>query len=63
MCSLNPPFRAKSMQGLFKSVLSGMYPKLPQHYSDELCQVVKLLLQVNPAKRPSCEQLLSHPYI
>lgn len=29
MCALAPPFRAKSMKGLFNSVLSGMYPKLP----------------------------------
>ena len=36
MCALNPPFRAKSMKGLYNSVLSGMYPKLPQHYSEEL---------------------------
>jgi len=58
MCALNPPFRAKSMKGLYNSVLSGSYPKLPSHYSDELNQMIKLLLQVNPARRPSCEKLL-----
>ena len=58
MCSLNPPFRAKSMKGLYNSVLSGMYPKLPQHYSEELSSLIKILLNVNPAKRPSCEKLL-----
>ena len=63
MCALNPPFRAKSMKGLYNSVLSGMYPKLPSHYSEELSQIIKLLLQVNPAKRPSCEQLLQHEYV
>jgi NIMA (never in mitosis gene a)-related kinase len=55
MCSLNPPFRAKSMNGLYNSVVSGMYPKLPSIYSDELSSIIKLLLQVNPAKRPSCD--------
>lgn len=55
MCSLNPPFRAKSMNGLYNSVLSGQYPRLPQHISDELSSIIKTLLQVNPAKRPSCE--------
>ena len=29
MAALNPPFRAQNMDGLFKAVLSGMYPKLP----------------------------------
>ena len=55
MCSLNPPFRAKSMKGLYNSVLSGSYPKLPQHYSIELSNIIKSLLAVNPVKRPSCE--------
>ena len=63
MCALNPPFRAKSMKGLYNSVLSGMYAKLPLHYSDQLNQVIKLLLQVNPTRRPSCDQLLQHEYI
>ena len=60
MCALNPPFRAKSMKGLYNSVLSGMYPKLPQNYSEDLSKMIKLLLQVNPAKRPNCDQLLQH---
>ena len=51
------------MKGLYNSVLSGMYPKLPQHYSEELSQIIKLLLQVNPVKRPNCEQLLNHEFI
>jgi len=55
MCSLNPPFRAKSMNGLYNSVVSGMYPKLPAIYSGELSSIIKLLLQVNPTKRPSCD--------
>lgn len=63
MCSLNPPFRAKSMKGLYNSVLSGMYPKLPQHYSTELSSLIKMLLAVNPTKRPSCEKLLQHESI
>lgn len=63
MCSLNPPFRAKSMKGLYNSVLSGAYPKLPSHYSEELCSIIKMLLAVNPQKRPSCEQLLQHESI
>jgi NIMA (never in mitosis gene a)-related kinase len=55
MTTLNPPFKAVNMDGLFRAVLSGSYPKIPDHYSNELSLVIKHLLQVVPAKRPSCD--------
>lgn len=33
MCALKPPFRADDMEGLFNKVTSGIYPKIPSHYS------------------------------
>lgn len=51
------------MQGLYKTVLSGMYPKIPDSYSEDLARVIKLLLQVDPSKRPACEQILAHPLV
>lgn len=29
MCALKPPFRAEDMQGLYKKVLKGQFPKIP----------------------------------
>jgi NIMA (never in mitosis gene a)-related kinase len=58
MTTLNPPFKAVNMDGLYRAVLSGSYPKIPDHYSFELSKVIRHLLQVNPAKRPSCDQIL-----
>ena len=60
MASLNPPFRAANMNSLYKVVQSGIYPKLPQHYSDDLAKIIKLMLQTNPIKRPSCDQILDN---
>ena len=60
MATLNPPFRAANMDSLYKTVLSGNYPKLPAHYSDDLQKVIRLLLSVNPIKRPSCDQILEY---
>lgn len=59
MTTLNPPFKAINMDGLYRAVLSGSYPKIPEHYSDELSKVIRHLLQVDPLKRPSCEQILT----
>ena len=49
------------MKGLYQRVMKGVYPKVPPHYSSDLSTILGQLLQVNPDKRPSCEQLLHMP--
>lgn len=61
--TLKPPFRAEDMQGLYKKVLRGIYPKIPSTYSQELSQMIRSLLQVSPQLRPSCEKILEMPVI
>lgn len=61
--SLKPPFRAEDMQGLFKKVLKGIYPKIPNVFSQELASLVKSMVQVSPQMRPSCEKILEMPSI
>lgn len=58
MATTKTPFRATNMKTLFNKVLSGVYPKIPPTYSGELASVIKGLLNLNPALRPSCEQIL-----
>ena len=33
LCALVPPFRADDMQGLYKKVIKGKYPRIPDHFS------------------------------
>jgi len=61
MLALRPPFRADDMEGLYRKVLRGQYPRIPHHYSNDLSEVVSLLLQVNPRHRPSVHELLEMP--
>lgn len=42
--TLKPPFRADDMQGLYKKVLRGVYPKIPNVYSSDLANLVKALI-------------------
>lgn len=42
--TLKPPFRADDMQGLYKKVLRGIYPKIPNNYSSDLAHLVKTLI-------------------
>jgi NIMA (never in mitosis gene a)-related kinase len=46
MVTLKPPFRANDMNGLYKRVLKGVYPKIPNTYSQDLANMIKILLQV-----------------
>ena len=53
LTALSPPFTAKDMQGLYKCVLKGVYPKIPAQFSNDLSEMIKALLQVDPKNRPT----------
>lgn len=59
--TLRPPFRADDMAGLYRKVLRGVYSKIPDHFSQELADVTKQLVQVNAQLRPTCAQILQMP--
>jgi NIMA (never in mitosis gene a)-related kinase 1/4/5 len=44
MASLKPPFRALNMEGLYKKVVRGIYERIPAAYSQELSNMIALLL-------------------
>ena len=53
MTTLKPPFRSEDMEGLYKKVTRGLYPRIASHYSQDLNNLIRCLLQVSPALRPS----------
>ena len=61
MVTLKPPFQAEDMQGLYKKILKGQFPKTPEHFSSDINTMLKVMIQVNPKKRPTCVQLIEHP--
>lgn len=63
MTTLDPPFKAEDMEGLFKAVTLGVYPPINTKYSKELAHIIKLMLQQKPKSRPSAEKILSSALI
>lgn len=63
MTTLKPPFRAEDMEGLYKKVIRGYYPRIPGHFSQDLSNIIRALLQVTPHLRPSCEKILQYPAV
>jgi NIMA (never in mitosis gene a)-related kinase len=53
--TLKPPFEAPDLQTLFKKVCKGSFQKIPRHYSSDLTLILKLMLQVKPENRPTCD--------
>lgn len=54
MITLRPPFRAENMEGLYNKVIKGQFSKISDRYSNDLHEIVRLLIQVQPEARPSC---------
>ena len=63
MLALRPPFRAENMDKLYNKVIKGEYGKISERYSDDIKEIIKLLLKVNPKERPTCFQILNHDLI
>jgi|JFJP01.1.fsa_nt_gi serine/threonine protein kinase len=63
MAYLKPPFRAESMEGLYKRVVKGTYQRLPGHYSVDINDFIGCMLSVNPKARCSSAELLSLPSV
>ena len=59
MICLKPPFRAQNMEGLYHKVQKGVYANIPDVFSPDLGLLIKLLIQVEPNKRPTCAALLN----
>ena len=63
MAKLIPPFQAKSMEELYKKIVRGFYPQIPSRYSDDLKEIIKIMIQTEVGARPSCDELLKMPII
>eukprot|EP00347_Sterkiella_histriomuscorum_P006900 403351001 len=59
LITLRPPFQANDMDGLYKQVTKGTLRPIGRKYSDDLWKTVKSILQVDPKKRPNCDQILN----
>ena len=63
LAALKHPFQAHNEKALCDKVLRGQYPPLPKNFSSDLSTVIKMLLQLDPNKRPSATEILDHPIV
>ncbi|KAI2646904.1 Serine/threonine-protein kinase Nek1 [Labeo rohita] len=63
MCMLKCAFAGRSTIDIIPKILNGSYEVLPTNFSEDLRQLVKDTLQIDPANRPSVSEILMRPFI
>ena len=63
MCELRPPFNGKDLDELFENVCSGKIKRINNYYSDDLWNMILMLLQIDVEKRVDCEGFLNSQII
>ena len=63
MAALRVPFRGTSIHQLYKNIMKGKYAEIPNIYSNDLKNIIKLILCLNPLERPSANDLLNNEII
>ncbi|KAK2948215.1 putative G2-specific protein kinase nimA [Blattamonas nauphoetae] len=63
MITLNRPFDGPTMQALRQRVSSGRVAPLPSCFSPDLSALVSSILVVDPARRPTVQQILAQPRV
>jgi NIMA (never in mitosis gene a)-related kinase len=58
LCTLEPPFNARSHLELIQKIRLGKVKPLPSRYSKELGMIIATCLRVNPDERPDTAQML-----
>ena len=61
--NLKPSFRAQNTEGLYNKVIKGQLNKIPERFSNELFEIVKLLMIINSDLRPSCDDIFKNKIV
>ena len=58
MCALEPPFNGKDLDELFENVCKGKLKRINIRYSEDLWNMILMLLQNDVEKRVNCDEFL-----
>lgn len=63
MCALKHPFDAASINGLIIKITRGEFQEIPSYYSPELNKLIIGMLQVDPSKRLSTDEIFKKKFL
>ena len=59
ICTLRPPFRGNSLKELYTNIMNGYYLPISNCYSNDLKDIISMMLVIDNKKRASTDQLLN----
>ena len=60
---LKTPFRAQTMEGLYRKVMKGKFPEISKQYSNKFDFIISNMLQLKPEDRPTTGDILKLPEV
>ena len=63
LATLKHPFEARDERSLAEKVMRGVYAPLSSAYSTDLSAMIRMLLNTDPARRPTADEILQHPIV
>ena len=57
ICSLKPAFQSKSWEEMLKKIRTATYPPIPPNYSVTLSDLIRVMLKIDPGRRPTAYQV------
>ncbi|KAG5846274.1 hypothetical protein ANANG_G00148040 [Anguilla anguilla] len=63
LCERRRAFPEENLRKLFNKIADGPYPSISEPFSTDLRDLVRDLLQKNPADRPSASDILERPFL
>lgn len=63
LACLKVPFQAENYLHLADVIKNSTKPDIPDRYTSKLAQIIDLMMNKDPEKRPTSKQLLEHPII
>ncbi|XP_029021885.1 uncharacterized protein LOC114865036 [Betta splendens] len=63
LCTLQPAFSAESTIMLTSKIHQGPYPTLPEHFSEDLCDLLNDIFNQDPVSRPTTSEIMECPLI
>lgn len=63
LCTLQHAFLADNLLGLVYKIVKGTYDAIPEEYSDEMKDLVDMILNKDESKRPTVQQILLSPFL
>ena len=63
ICTLRPPFRGNSLKELYTNITNGYYLPISNFYSNDIKEIISMMLVTDNKKRASTDQLLNSDII